>query len=407
MDIEGLRGFIVNLYEGFIPLKAIAPENGGAGEWARARYLLNIVKGLFDEVKVIEAPDPRVPEGSRPNIVALIKGSDTSRTLWLIAHMDTVPEGDRSLWSYEPFKATVVEDLIYGRGVEDDGHGIAMGITVAKALRDHGIKPPINYGLILASDEETGSNYGIKYVLDHEPGLIKANDLVIVPDAGSPDGSMIEVAEKGILWVKLVVKGRQAHASAPARGLNAHRLGMMLALEVDRRLHEVFSDRDPLFTTPESTFEPTKVEKNVDNINTIPGLHTVYFDCRILPKYSIDDVIALIKNTAEEFCKSHGCSASVEVVSREDPAPPTPPDSEVVVRLSEAIKAVKGVKPVTMGIGGGTYARYLRARGIPAAVWMTASDTAHEPNEYVKISDVLSDVKVILHLIENLGEQPH
>jgi len=49
-----------------------------------------------------------------------------------------------------------------------------------------------------------------------------------------------------------------------------------------------------------------------------------------------------------------------------------------------------------MGIGGGTYAKYIRAMGIPAAVWMTASDTAHMPDEHININDVLSDVKVIL-----------
>lgn len=394
--VDDLRNDIINLYKGFIPIKALAPENGGDGEWDRADYLINVVKRYFDHVRVIEAPDPRAKRGSRPNIVALIRGIDESRTFWVIAHMDTVPEGDRALWSVDPYQATVKGDLIYGRGVEDNGHGIVMGIMAGKALHDLGIKPPVNYGLILASDEEVGSNYGIKYILSNEPTLIKPSDLVLVPDAGSSDGSMIEIAEKAILWFRVVISGKQGHASMPHAALNAHRLGMMLALRIDEELHRVFNAEDPIFAPPTSTFEPTRVDKNVDNVNTIPGRHVVYFDCRVLPRYSLDDVLSLVNNVAKEFCAKHGCGFTIEVISRDDPAPPTDQGSEIVKRLSAAIRAVKGIEPRYMGIGGGTYARYIRARGIPAAVWMTSTETEHSPDEYVSINAVISDIKVVL-----------
>ncbi|GAB6946295.1 M20 family metallo-hydrolase [Vulcanisaeta sp. JCM 16161] len=394
--VDGQRDFVIELYRGFIPIKALAPENGGDGEWDRANYLLGVVRRYFDEVRVIEAPDNRVSRGSRPNIVALIKGLDKSRTYWVIAHMDTVPEGDRSLWSYEPFNATVIGDVIYGRGVEDNGQGIVMGITVGKVLRELGITPPVNYGVILASDEEVGSKYGIQYVINKEPNLIGSKDLVLVPDAGNAEGSMIEIAEKGILWVKVTVYGKQAHASLPELGLNAYRLGSELTLEIDRRLHEVFSYEDPLFIPPRSTFEPTKVEPNVGNVNTIPGKHVFYIDCRILPKYGIDEVLRVIKDTANNYCNTHGCRVDIEVVSREDPVQPTSADSEIVRRLAKAIRIVKGLEPKLLGIGGGTYARYLRARGIPVAVWMTSKETAHAPDEHVLLSDVISDVKTVV-----------
>ncbi|WP_069807983.1 M20 family metallo-hydrolase [Vulcanisaeta thermophila] len=394
--VDELRDYVINLCREFIPIKALAPENGGDGEWDRAEYFLGIMKDLFNEVRVIEAPDPRAKRGSRPNIVGLIRGLNTERTYWVIAHMDTVPEGDKSLWTHEPFRATVINDVIYGRGVEDDGQGIVMGLTAAKALRDLGIKPPVNLGIMLAADEEVGSRYGIRYVIDKEPGLIKPTDLVLVPDAGNPEGTMIEVSEKGILWIKVTVYGKQAHASLPELGLNAHRLGAELMLELDRALHEKFKAEDPLFVPPKSTFEPTKVEPNVGNVNTIPGKHVFYIDCRVLPTYPLDDVLNTVNNVSNEFCAKHGCKVTVEVVSREDPAPPTDPNSEIVRRLANAIRLVKNKEAKPMGIGGGTYAKYLRMRGIPAAVWMTTSETAHAPDEHVNINDVLSDVKVVL-----------
>ncbi len=131
-------------------------------------------------------------------------------------------------------------------------------------------------------------------------------------------------------------------------------------------------------------------------MNTIPGKHVFYIDCRILPKYSIDEVLRVIKDTANNYCNAHGCRVDVEIVSREDPVQPTSADSEIVRRLAKAIRIVKGLEPKLLGIGGGTYARYLRARGIPVAVWMTSKETAHAPDEHVFLSDIVSDIKTVV-----------
>jgi len=121
--------------------------------------------------------------------------------------------------------------------------------------------------------------------------VFRSNDIAIVPDSGTPDGAKIEVAEKSILWLKITTKGRQGHGSTPERALNAHRVGLRLALELDDYLHSKYSAIDRLFEPPTSTFEPTKHELNVDNVNTIPGVDVQYFDCRILPCYPISDVL--------------------------------------------------------------------------------------------------------------------
>ncbi len=75
---------------------------------------------------------------------------------------------------------------------------------------------------------------------------------------------------------------------------------------------------------------------------------------------------------------------------------PTSADSEIIKRLSKAIRIVRGLEPKLLGIGGGTYARYLRARGIPVAVWMTSKETAHAPDEHVFLSDVINDIKTVV-----------
>jgi len=96
------------------------------------------------------------------------------------------------------------------------------------------------------------------------------------------------------MWLKFKVMGKQTHASMPGSGINAHKIGMMFALSVDEALHDNFSDRDELFEPPFSTFEITKKEANVENINTIPGSDVFYMDMRILPDENLDDILRII-----------------------------------------------------------------------------------------------------------------
>ena len=49
----------------------------------------------------------------------------------------------------------------------------------------------------------------------------RADDLIVVPDAGNEEGTMIEVAEKSMLWIRFILKGKQCHESTPGKGKNS------------------------------------------------------------------------------------------------------------------------------------------------------------------------------------------
>jgi succinyl-diaminopimelate desuccinylase len=396
-EIEKQRDFIISLYREFIPIKAIGPENGGEGEYERAKKLKGIMEKYFDEVKEVDVEDNRVPSKVRPNLIGTIKGEKD--TLWIIAHMDTVPEGDKSLWKYDPFNVTVEGDYVYGRGVEDDGQAIVLGITLAKILKEMKIKPKMNFSLLISADEETGSKYGVSYLAKNYR-LFSPNDIILIPDAGNSYGSMIEIAEKSILWLKITVIGKQTHASTPEKGINAHLLAMSLGINLNAKLHEKYNNKNGVFEPPISTFEITKVEKNVENVNTIPGKHTFYMDCRILPQYNVDEVLNTINEIVRDFENKNNCKIEVEIFNREDTTRPTDENSETVKRLKESIKNVKGIEPKIQGIGGGTYAKYLRSLGLNPVVWMTCDETAHSPNEYVRLSYIISDLKTIVNILQ-------
>jgi len=247
------------------------------------------------------------------------------------------------------------------------------------------------------ADEETGNLKGLDHLLQHQRQLFSPDDLIIVPDAGSPDGTMIEVAEKSILWLRLTLTGKQCHASRPELGRNtlAAAARVIVALE---GLKTEFGLANPLFEPPVSTFEPTKKEANVPNINTIPGRDVFYLDCRVLPDYDLEVIKERVLALGSEATRPLGVSLTVEPVQELKSAPPTKPEAPVVQALREAIREVYGREATPQGIGGGTVAAFFRQAGLPAAVWMSVSQTAHQPDEFCSLDKLVGDAQVLAHV---------
>lgn len=392
--MENERKFLIDIYKKIIPSKAISPASGGKGEKDRVDILEEILKEL--DIETFQRYDVTDNYGEiRSSLIA--KKGHHSRTLWIIAHTDTVPEGDMHSWTKPPFIATVDGDRIYGRGTSDDGQGIMLGLLLLKRLNENDLK--INLGIAFVADEEVGSKYGIQYLLEKD--IFKSDDLIIVPDSGSSDGMELEIAEKSILWMKFTVTGNQYHASHPDKATNAARDGMEFMFNLDQFLNKKYDTKDEIFNYPLSSFEPTKHEKNVDNVNTIPGKEVFYMDCRILPKYDLDNVIDDVSTHISEFEMTHKSKIKLEFVQKEQAPLPTSTDSPVVKLLVNALEK-RGKKPYTVGIGGGTCAAFFRKRGIPAVVWSTTiPEVAHQVDEYVDMNHILMDTETIEDIIYN------
>ncbi|EQD59827.1 succinyl-diaminopimelate desuccinylase / N-acetylornithine deacetylase, partial [mine drainage metagenome] len=154
------RNEIIGYAKRILPIKSISPESGGKGEGERADEICKIL----DEMgrKNYTRYDTKDKSGSiRSNIV--LKIGNTERTLWLISHIDTVPEGDKTLWTKEPFAATIEGDKIYGRGSSDDCQAVFLSLMLAKRIKEGSLR--YNLGLAFVADEELGSVYGIQYLL--------------------------------------------------------------------------------------------------------------------------------------------------------------------------------------------------------------------------------------------------
>jgi succinyl-diaminopimelate desuccinylase len=396
--VESYTGEMVELQKRLCAIPALCPTSGGEGELAKERFLKEFVAdlepGFTEEVL---APDPRVPSGVRPTLVVKWKGADSSRTLWILTHTDVVPPGDLSKWTSDPFTARVEGGRIIGRGVEDNQQDLVASIFALKACLKERVKFPMDVGLMFMADEETGSALGMEYVVEHTRHL-GPRDLVVVPDGGSADGGEVEVAEKGSAWIKVRTTGRQCHASTPEQGVNAFRAASALVVSLDG-LYQEFPLRDPVFVPPISTFEPTKKEPNVPNVNTIPGDDVFYVDCRVLPQIPLDDVLAAVRRRADEVEKKYGVKVEVLPEKLSHAAPATPADAPVVRLTQEALRKVYGIEPRVAGIGGGTVAVFPRRAGVPAVVIGRNQETCHQPDESCRIEDLVGDAKVFAYMM--------
>jgi succinyl-diaminopimelate desuccinylase len=399
--IDDYRDEVIELQRDLTARVALGPLNGGNGEHEKVDFIHQLLRNMKpDMIQEIHAPDEKARDGYRPNLIARWEGILKDPVVWVLAHADIVPPGSLSLWDSDPYRIKVDGDRIIGRGVEDNQHGFVSAYLALKAILDSGEVLKRSVGLIIVADEETGSRYGLSYMLKHHGDIFSPEDMIIVPDAGNEDGTMIEIAEKSMLWLKFTINGRQCHASTPHKGKNSL-VGAARLIVALGELKEKFSASNPLFSPPVSTFEPTKFLANVSNVNTIPGKETFYMDCRILPEHNVDEVIETAQQIASRVAAELALHMELESEHRHDAPLPTPETAPVVAALKKAVMNITGREAKPMGIGGGTVAAFFREAGLPAAVWSTCPDTAHQPNEYCLISQVITDAKVFAAIYQD------
>ncbi len=396
--LDNSEALAIDLETRLTAVPALSPDSGGSGELEKCLVLEEWLKNHgINALERHDAPDARASGGIRPNLLATIPGVNDQKRLWIMSHLDVVPPGEASHWEADPWKLIVRDGKLIGRGVEDNQQGLSSSILAALSLAAAGKKPAHTVKLLFVADEEQGSEYGIQWLLA-ERDLFRPDDMVLIPDGGDERGETIEVAEKNLLWLRIITVGKQCHGSRPDQGSNAHLAAAELAVRVHDELPLAFPDHDPLFDPAWSTFEPTKKESNVPNINTIPGEDVFYLDMRVLPRYPLDRILTEIDTLIREIERKRKVSIRRETLQRVE-SKATSPDAPLIRGLSAAISEVYKVQTRPIGIGGGTVGAYLRNRGIDAAVWSRLAESAHQPNEFALIANIIGDAKVMARLM--------
>lgn len=328
--------------------------------------------------------DPIAPR--RPNVLVELGAGDGPTLLWN-AHLDTVPVGNRSAWSTDPFGAEVRDGRLYGRGASDDKGGVAaMAAAAAAVARTGGVRGRLRLAFVMG--EETG-HIGTRAALQR--GL--AADLAVV---GEWSGSRrIGVGYRGALWLTLETRGRTAHGSRPARGLNAIDLMTEQVLPRLKAMPMAFT-RDPIFMIQEPTWNVGTIAGGVAT-NVVADHCRAGVDLRLVPGQDPDAVLAQIRACLEGLRYPGGEPAAVEVGVLNAVGPfRTPGDAPVVTTLASSIQDLLGAAAAPIGKTGVSDANVLAHEArIPSVAYGPGNPSGHEPDEHVDVAELVACAQVL------------
>ncbi len=348
----------------------------------------------------------------------------------ILCHLDIVPPGKLSDWNSDPFTLTNADGKLFGRGVLDDKGPALLILYALKNLKDENFRPSRKIRLILGCNEESGWEC-----------IAKLKELNALPEEGfSPDADFpVIYAEKGIAHVKfffdcdeklenikggqalnmvcdkveatcpvdlnllkdyslsvengnVVSVGKTAHGSLPHKGVNAFLKILpylektnLVSEEVRKKLFE--NSTDVLRFNDDSgniTFSPDVVAKENGKLSVVVDVrYPATVDFRLIEK---------------EFEKI----APYEILSHQ-PSLYVGKNDELVKTLCSVYNEITSSPIEPIAIGGGTYARALKKGVAFGPVFRDEDAVCHEPNEYMKVEDLLKAYEIYKSAIKKIA----
>ena len=363
------------------------------------RQCLEYVAGVLRDAGI----EPRFVglDPERPNLLARVSGRNDAPPLLLYGHVDVVP-ANAAEWRHPPFAAEVVDGEIWGRGTLDMKGGVAMILSAILRAVAERVEPAGDLLLALSPDEERGSTFGAKYLVEEHAAQFDGVRYALGEFGGFTQWTggrplyPIQVAEKQRCLVRATIRGEGGHPSTVVRGTAAAKLGRFLRmLEKKRlpvhvtpvvrsmvegmanglparerlalrpalvppltdRLLDLFGkDGDALDPLLHNMATPTVI-RGGESSNVVPTAFEVDLDGRVLPGQTPRDLVQELEAMA-------GPLASFELID-EEPAANGEPDLALVPMLAEIIREREpNGTPFPMLLPGYTDARYFGQLGI-------------------------------------------
>ena len=413
--------------------------NPPGNELPLARYLESVLAKDGIETQLFE-PAPR-----RAALVARLRGTGAKRPVLLLAHMDVVAV-EREHWTVEPFGGVVKDGYLYGRGAIDDKGMLAANLMVvlllARAMRGGEITLQRDVIFVATSDEETGGDWGLGWLLANHPELVRAEFAVneggrtrIVQ--GKPLYLAVQCAEKVAHTVNIVAHGPSGHASIPLDGNAVARLGRALTAihraplpvrllpttreffrelsrvwpeEIERSAMADVASREPtrvrsgarllrsipvLDATLRTGISPTMTHGGVA-ANVIPAEATATLNIRTLPGHSIERVTDHLEKRIGDPL------VDVVLVHRGEESPSSDFESAMFQAIAEAARELDPELAVVPYLGtGATESAHLRRFGIetygvlPFPMDQQDEERMHGHDERIPLASLAFGVKLL------------
>ena len=423
----------VSICQDLIRIPSVNYGEGKGDEKAVADYVVSSLAEVGIRATIFESAP------NRCNVVARIKGSDSTRAGLIVhGHLDVVP-ANADDWSVDPFSAEMRDGMIWGRGAVDMKNVDAMILAIVRSWSRSGFVPTRDIVLAFFADEEAGMTFGSRWMTEHHPEVFEGCSEAISEVGGFSvtvaDGKrlyFVEAAQKGIHWMKLTAKGRAGHGSMmnndnaltslteavakigrhewPQRYTNTVKLLFKKIAEVTGKpydendlrplLKEIGPTERMIGATLQNTANPTMLDAGY-KANVIPGSASAVIDGRFLPGYEHE-----LNETIRSII---GADIEIETISR-DIALEVDFEGDLVDTMCQAIIKFdpEGI-PVPYLMSGGTDNKALSELGIvgygfsplrlPADLDFMA--LFHGVDERVPISGLHFGVNVLKDFMEN------
>ena len=295
--VDRLRDEMVHILTDLVSIPSVVGSEGSAQDFMRRQYEsigLEVQTFEANKEKVRAHPafvDSEIPFEGRPNVIGILRGDPRKKSIILNGHIDVVSPEPSDQWQYDPWGGEIEGNRLYGRGAMDMKAGLVTNLYAVKALASLGLKPGGTVMLQSVIEEEAGGGGGT---------------LACLMEGYTADGMIITeshlfpvISHAGILYFRVKVKGKTAHAGRAHLGVNA--IGRMMkiyqALE-QLDIQRAATVKFPLYDKVEGRSCHLNIGtlKSGDWPSTVAGFAEM--ECRI--SYIPGESIADIKKTIED-----------------------------------------------------------------------------------------------------------
>src|SRR5215213_2369579 len=291
------------------------------------------------------------PHGELSSLVVRV-GSGGPKIL-LHGHADVVPGEE------EQFEAREENGELYGRGVYDMKGALAAMMYAVEDLHETGCDATVELLIVPDEEREYGGSKGAEVLIQKG----HTGDFLIT---GEPTDFHIGTQAKGVLDLRVTLRGKSAHGSQPWLGKNA----VLLAYEHYRRV------ADLPFTEQRSEFFPypsVNLARIIggDVLNRVPDRCTYDLDIRFLPNQDPEEIVHQIRSV--------DLPTDVEVLFYREPTYVTRQNSYVKALREVSARHFRG-NPVGVGRHGASDVVYFQRAGVPGVEFGPVGGGHHGPN---------------------------
>ena len=414
-EIAARRDDVASLARDLIRIPTLNPPGDNYREICE--FVAQRLKPRFPEIELIRAEGTPGDSDRHPrwNLVARREGGSAGDTIHFNSHHDVVEVGTG--WTTDPFGGEIKDDRVYGRGSCDMKGGLASSIVAAEAFID--LFPDFAGAIEISAtaDEETGGYGGVAYLAEKGYFSPERVQHVIIPEPLNKN--RICLGHRGVWWAEIETFGRIAHGSMPFLGDSAIRHMAALLGEIEDTLYPALASR-----TTAMPVVPPQARQSTLNINSIHGGQPepeegytgfpspiVAHSARIVldRRYLIEEQPAAVRQEVVDMLEKLKATRPGFTYDLRDlwtiPPTMTDRDAPIVKAVDLAISEVLGLAPDYV-VSPGTYDqkhidRIGRLHNC-IAYGPGILDLAHQPDEYVGITDMVDAAQVMALAMDNL-----